>query len=132
MYCAQCGTLIAGDASFCSKCGSAVTANQSETLSVAVPIAAELKRPLLVWLYIVGVLLMGTYAAMFIPAFAGQKVNPQTGTGSMLWTCLFFYLWWKQRARKGWQGALIGVTLGTFVFAAAAFIGGFMRAAAAG
>jgi hypothetical protein len=69
---------------------------------------------------------------MFIPAIAGQNINPQSGYGSMFWTGLFFYLWWKRRARKGWHGALVGSAVGLFVFSAAAFISGFIRHGAGG
>jgi len=68
---------------------------------------------------------------MFIPAFAGHSVNPQTGYGSMLWTGLFLYLLWKRRARKGWHGAFwLGVALGVLVFLVAGFVGGLMRSGA--
>ncbi len=79
------------------------------------------------WIIIVGVLLVGTYAAMFIPAFAGHSVKPQAGYSSMFWTGLFFYLLWKRLARKGWHGALVGVIVGVLVFCVAAFVEGFMR-----
>ena len=84
------------------------------------------KKPTALWLYLVGVLLVGTYAAMYIPAFAGDKINPQTGFGSLLWTSLFFYLWWKRLGKKGWIGALIGAVLGIVAFTLAAFLSGFM------
>ena len=132
MYCSQCGTLLAADAKFCSKCGSTVTAATSKAPSGAASVTLGVAKPRVLWLYVVGVLLVGTYAAMFLPALAGQTVSPQTGPGSMLWTGLFFYLWWKRRARKGWHGALIGATLGILVFGLAAFIGGFMRSATGG
>jgi hypothetical protein len=67
---------------------------------------------------------------MFIPAFAGQSINPQAGLPSVLWSGLFCHLWWKRRARRGWHVALIGIGLGILVFAFAAFVGGFVRRAA--
>ena len=86
-------------------------------------------KPKRLWLYLAGVALIGTYAAMFIPAFAGLSINPQTGPSSMIWSSLFFYLWWKRRGRKGWHGAILGSVFGIFIFVLAAFISGWIRAA---
>jgi hypothetical protein len=132
MYCTRCGTLASTDAKFCAKCGSPVSETPSEkpTEAPAAPVVAT--KPRALWLYIAGLLLVGAYAAMFIPAIAGQNINPQSGYGSMLWTGLLFYLWWKRRARKGWHGALVGSAIGLFAFFAAAFISGFMRHGAGG
>ena len=80
-----------------------------------------------IWLYIAGFLLFGAYAAMFIPAFAGKNIDPNSGYSSMFITCLFFYIWWKRRGRKGWQGALLGTLIGIIVFVLAAYIEGLMR-----
>ena len=130
MHCTQCGTLASTDAKFCAKCGSPVSETGKPTEAPAVPFV--ISKPKALWLYIVGVLLVGTYAAMFIPAIAGQNINPQSGYGSMLWTSLFFYLLWKRRTRKGWHGALVGSAIGLFVFVAAAFISGLIRHGAGG
>lgn len=124
MYCAQCGTLAVVDAKFCSKCGSPMSIDASEKPSEAKSTTTDVAKPRKLWLYIVGVLLVGTYAAMFLPAFGGQKINPQSTFSSMLWTGLFFYLWWKRRARKGWHGALVGSALGLLVSVAAEVIAG--------
>ena len=125
MYCTQCGTLASPDAKFCAKCGRRFGEAEKPTEAPAVSVVAS--KPKALWLYIVGVLLVGAYAAIFIPAFAGENINPQFGPGSMFWTGLFFYLWWKQRARKGWQGALVGSAIGLIAFLAAAFISGLIR-----
>ncbi len=89
--------------------------------------APEVRKPRIIWLYIVGFLLIGNAAAMFAPAFLGQSFDPMGGLGSMIWTGLFFYLWWKRRARKGWHGALIGTALGLLVGILAGFIEAIMR-----
>ena len=125
MYCTQCGTSALPDAKFCAKCGSRINETEKPAEALAVPVVVS--KPKALWLCIVGVLLIGTYAAMFIPAIAGQNINPMSGYGSMLWTGLFFYLWWKRRARKGWHGALVGSAIGLFAFFAAGFIKGLMR-----
>lgn len=132
MYCTQCGTLAAVDAKFCSKCGSPISSDASEKPSEALSITTDAVKPRKLWLYIVGVLLAGTYAAMFLPAFVGQKINPQSTFVSMLWTGLFFYLWWKRRARKGWHGALVGSALGLLASVVAEVIAGLARNAAGG
>ncbi len=91
--------------------------------SVAVDSAGN-SGPRKIWLFIVGFLLMGTYASMFISAFSGQAVSPMSGYASMLWNGLLFYLWSKRRGRKGWHGALLGVFVGVLAFALAAFVRG--------
>lgn len=126
MYCTQCGTLVADDAKSCSKCGKYINEGTSEKSNKYPSITDDSAMPRKLWLYIVGVSLVGTYAAMFIPSLAGHRINPQTGLYSMLWTGLFFYLWWKRHARKGWHGALLGSALGFFAFIVASFIGSLM------
>lgn len=93
--------------------------------SVAVG-SASISGPKRIWLLVVGFLLVGTYASMFIPAFAGQASNPMSAYGSMLWNGLFFYLWWKRRGRNGWHGALLGVFVGVLAFTLSAFVRGFV------
>jgi hypothetical protein len=135
MYCAQCGTLATADAKFCSKCGNPISAGLSERLSKAPSVTSDDPKPLSMRarvvrafsLYFAGVLLVGIYAAMFIPAFAGQRINPQSGFYSMLSTGWFFYLWWKRRVRKGWHGALVGAAIGILAFCVAAFVSRLMR-----
>ena len=91
-----------------------------------VVVSAKERSPSRIWLFIVGVLLVGTYASMFIPALAGKPINPMSGYGSMLWTGLFLYLFWKRQFRKGWVGALIGIVVGILVFVLAAFVRGLV------
>src|SRR5258708_395483 len=135
MYCSKCGTLAADDAAFCSKCGTRIGAQIPEQARLALsgPPGVSLPRspwrsP---WLYLVGALLIGTYASDFFPALSGQAPNPVAGWGSLLWSGLFFYLWWKRVGRKGWHGFLIGAGVGILFFSLAAFVAGYMRAAAA-
>ena len=127
MHCKQCGTLTVTDAKFCSKCGAAVAGEVSDEFPEETMGKADIAKPRRIWLYVAGVLLVGAYAAMFLPALAGQSINPQSGFGSMLWTGLFFFLWWRQRGRSGSRGALIGTVVGILIFMLAAFVGGLMR-----
>lgn len=92
----------------------------SDNSTTATPSTAKPKR---IWLVLVGVALFSTYASIFIPAFVGQPPNVQAISGSLFWTGLFFYLWWRQRERKGWQGALLGVVVGIAMVNLAAFLG---------
>lgn len=108
---------------FNSEDGKTTSKQQAE----AVVDTKELK-PKKIWLYIVGFLVVGAYAGIFIPIFAGKNIiNPASaGYSSMFITGLFFYILWKQRSRKGWQGALIGVLIGIIVFTLASFVEGLM------
>ncbi|MBW2035392.1 MAG: zinc ribbon domain-containing protein [Deltaproteobacteria bacterium] len=130
MHCTQCGTLASPDAKFCAKCGSPIGETEKPTEAQAVTVVVS--KPRALWLYIVGILLFGAYAAIFIPAIVGLNINPQVGPGSMFWNGLFFYLWWKRRGRKGWHGALVGSVIGLFAFFAAAFISALIRHGAGG
>jgi hypothetical protein len=122
VFCSQCGAPAGETGKYCSKCGTALT----PAAVTSSPVAA--KQPSVFWLYLVGVLLVGTYAAVVIPALSGARPAPPGGPGCMLWTGLFFWVWWKRRRRKGWQGALIGAAIGFAVFLMAAAIGGYVHA----
>ncbi|APG24349.1 hypothetical protein [Syntrophotalea acetylenica] len=69
-----------------------------------------------IWLIIVGVLLILAYAGLFIPAFAGQPINPSAGPGILVWNAWFFFLLWKHFGRRGWVGSLLGALIGVFAF----------------
>lgn len=131
MYCSQCGTNILDNAKFCPNCGSSLATSVQTNLTESPATTSVVPKRRSIWLIVTGILLVVTYAAMFIPAFAGQKQIPQSGFGSMFWTGLFFYIWWKQRNRSGWHGALIGAALGVLVFFVAAVIGGYVNHAGA-
>ena len=103
------------DAKFCPECGKLIAGITSDAAGTATPPVPVIAKPRKLWLYVVGVLVVGTYAAMFLPAFAGRQLHPQSTFASVLWTGLFFYLWWRRRDRKGWLGALIGSMLGLLI-----------------
>lgn len=104
----------AADAKSYFECGSAIAAWRVKM------------REKSTWFYAVAVLTFGTYGAMLLAASQGS-LGSMEGYASMFWTGLLFYLLWKQRARKGWHGALIGVVVGIMSFVLAAFLGGLMR-----
>lgn len=115
----------------CRECGAALSAGPAPTKAPepATTVSVTGKKPHIVWLYIVGVFLVGTYVATFIPAFAGQKPESAAFNGCVLWTTCFFWLWWKRQGRKGWHGGLIGFGVGFMVGVAAQVI--FRMASAA-
>jgi len=73
MYCTQCGTLVSIDGTSTDKPTEVLTVFVTPTM------------PGVIWLYIAGVLLVGAYAAMLIPAIAGREISPLSGYSSMLW-----------------------------------------------
>jgi len=127
MHCIQCGTLAASDAKFCFKCGHIIGREISSEVSGSSTAPAKVKPSQSLWLYLFGLLTVGTYAAMFIPAVSGHAINPQATSASMIWTGLFLYLFWKKQARKGWHGALLGIALGLSVSVVATIVSGLMR-----
>ena len=79
------------------------------------------------WLLLVGIALVGIYAAMIIQAYAGHRIGPEALYGSALWHGLFFYLRWRKIGRNGWHGAMFGFFVGILAFGIAAFLAAFMR-----
>lgn len=71
---------------------------------------------------------VGTYAAMFIPAFNGTSPNPISGYASIFWSTLFFTMLWKSLNKKKYIGVILGVVIGIFAFSSSAFLAGYLRA----
>lgn len=86
------------------------------------------RGPRKLWLYLIGIVCIGIYAAAFIPAFAGKQVDAKIGPPMLLLTTLFFAFLWQRRGKKARYGVWIGVLVGFLAFALAAFVGGYMRA----
>lgn len=126
-HCSNCGIKYEKYQEYSEKIKAANSSNKHINAPITTAKIAKLRQR---WLYIVGFCMVGAYAAMFIPAFLGHSI--ESGGGSMLWTGLFFYLWWKLRARKGWHGAMIGFALGFLIFMLAAVVSGFMSHTAGG
>ncbi|MCH7503016.1 MAG: zinc-ribbon domain-containing protein [Proteobacteria bacterium] len=124
MKCTKCGVEVSTSAKFCANCGIPIHSAESKVAAKTESEKPKPSRSLGIWIVIVGVALIGTYASMFIPAFVGQKpsTNPPVGLYVMVWTSLFFYLGWKQKGGKGWQGALIGAGIGVLVYTGAIMV----------
>ena len=100
----------------------------NEPTTVAAPVeASTVKKPGRTSLVLIILVLVGTYSALFIPAFSGQAPNAQLGYGAMFWSGVGFYYLWKRRGRRGWVGAILGAVIGVVVFTAAAFVSGIIR-----
>jgi hypothetical protein len=81
-----------------------------------------------IWLVLVGVALVGMYADEILIAFAGQDTtNPQSASGVLFWTALFFALLWKRRGKSGWTGVAIGIGIAFVVLIACGGIRGFVQ-----
>ena len=70
-------------------------------------------------------LLVGTYAAMFIPAYAGYPLNEIAVFASPFWTSMFFLFLWKYLNKKALHGFILGIIIGLVVWFCAAFYSGF-------
>lgn len=79
------------------------------------------------WLIVLGIGMVGVYAALFVPALGGLDIEPKLGISFTLGHVLFFRLWWKQKGRKGWHGALLGLFVGFLMFFLAAFLSGIIK-----
>ena len=98
--------------------------NEPETATAA----AANKGPWSLGLVFGSVLIIGTYAALFIPALSGRPITPQFGFGSIFWNALYFSFLWKRLGRKGRNGAIIGGIIGLLAFFVAVFVSSFVRA----
>lgn len=85
------------------------------------------RRMSLMWVLLTGVLLIGAYAAMMIPASLGSNIPSQAGGSLMFWSAVFFGVLWRHRSRNVWIGLFIGVGVGLLMFVLAVFISGFVR-----
>jgi hypothetical protein len=77
-----------------------------------------------IWLI---VLLLGLYAAVLIPPFAGIGPDTRNGTTFMLVSGLVFAYMWKRSKRNGWIGLLIGMGIAILVAGIAGGIVGFLE-----
>jgi hypothetical protein len=68
---------------------------------------------------LVVIALIGTYAAVLIPAAIGRPPDSTGTLGTIFWSGLLLFLLWKRMDRAPWQGALIGGLVGFVVVAGA-------------
>ena len=128
-------------AKFCSNCGHTFQAPgqpRSElpvTREVApVPdthqeptiLHSEKAKPNPAWLWLFGVIAILADVSILISVFAGRPPMSQYGGGMLSTHGLLFYFLWRDLGKKGWQGGLIGVFVGLFIFALAAFTAGYI------
>ena len=105
--CIACGKATEGEARFCADCRTGVDTSRADAAA-----AVRSKRISTIWLILVGIAIVGTYAAVLIPALAGKETDSTGILGCLLWTGLFFFLLWKRSDRTPWIGAVIGVAIG--------------------
>ena len=108
MNCIECGAAIEGPSRFCANCRAGFTASPDT--------AAPPRKPIrVIWIILVVIALIGTYAAVLIPAAIGRQPDSTGWSGMIFWTGLLLFLLWKRMDRAPWQGALIGGLVGLAV-----------------
>lgn len=128
IHCTQCGSLASNEAKYCAKCGNLVSEALPDKKVEAPVVPAITKIPgMLFWVYVVAVMSLGVYAAMFIPAMSGRAISRGSSQSAMIITSLLFFLSWRRLGRKGWHGALLGAVVGLALSFVAHAIYGFMR-----
>ena len=75
----------------------------------------------LILLIISFLLVIGTYAAMFIPATVGEELREISLFSSPFWTSMFFLFLWKLLNKKAFHGFIIGLIIGVIIWFVAAF-----------
>lgn len=112
MNCIGCGTAVEGTRRFCSECN-----GSSGDTALGANSHTQSKPPRVLWLVLVVIAMIGTYAAVLMPALTGSRSDATGMLGCVFWTGLFFFLIWKRSERTPWIGAAIGAVLGlAFVF----------------
>lgn len=95
----------------------------------------EVKQRASKWLVtgvvILAILVIGQYAAMYLPAYVGTPPKPFSLFNSILWSSLFFVFLWKLLRMKKLYGLVVGVAVGTASFFGASFMAGFSSLAIA-
>lgn len=133
MFCAHCGNkVISPDAQFCLNCGSELNkANKDEPEhqekvfvpkhQKSVPLEPTRFGEILLVLFVIA--LIGIYASVFIPAFAGFRPSSIEGyrsgqsgiAGFVIGHAILFYILFRRKNKKGWVGAIAGIVFGLVV-----------------
>lgn len=74
---------------------------------------------------LLAIFVIGTYAAIYIPAYVGTPPEPSSLFVSIFWSSLFFVFLWKLLNLKKIYGFIIGVLIGSIIPISAAFMAGF-------
>ena len=80
-----------------------------------------------IWLYITGIAFIGSVSGTVIQALAGSPIPPINLSGLLIWSSVFFWLYWRFLGRPGWQGFLLGLAVGFVLGVLAAFIAAFNK-----
>lgn len=155
MFCSQCGTSVANDASFCHRCGKPVaivphepasTPAQPSAQSIA-PDTTKVTKSLLSgvvsankpfaptrWQIPISIVLVfvlaSTYGLILIDALDGDfhtTVKGRNVGGMIVWGGLTFWYVWKSLNRRAWIGALLGVGISLLVVFLGAGISGYVK-----
>ena len=135
MFCPNCGTEAVVGAGYCSKCGrqlspegtgGSVASSGGTSPPSATPIKPrwyEGKRNL------TGIAALSVFLYMYVlmATLAGAPLGGHEALYIAAWTAVVFYVLWKRRNWKGWQGAFLGFFAGIVLVFAAAAISGLFR-----
>lgn len=84
-------------------------------------------KPRKIWLYLAGIAFIGSVSGTVITALSGNPIPPVSLTGVLVWSSVFFWLYWRYLEREGWQGFLMGLAVGLVLGVLAAFIAAFNK-----
>ncbi len=76
----------------------------------------------------IGVAVIGSTSAIFIPAFAGSSPDPKSLFSVTLWSGILFSLIWKYRNKRKLTGFIVGLFIGLALSFTASFISGYLQA----
>lgn len=138
MYCSKCGNLVLENAKFCQACGTSLNEMEDKKPDSLSPNLSQVEpAPVKSWLLflrcnpvagLLVVLLLGLYAAVIIPAFAGIDFDTKRNASSLMFMSGFVFAYlWKKRNRSGWKGFGVGIGAAILVAGIAGGINGFER-----
>lgn len=134
MFCANCGTEAVVGARYCTKCGRQLPEDASGgpvgSSGGTAPLSAPpIKVP---WFEgkrnLIGISVLSAFLYLYVvmTTLAGAALRGNEALYIAAWTGVVFYVLWKRRNWKGWQGAFLGFFAGiAFVFVASAMSGLF-------
>jgi hypothetical protein len=152
MFCSQCGTAVADDASFCHRCGKPVPLVAPESVSTPAQAPVEpippdttkavksltsaalppirpfapSKRQIAVSIAL-AIILALFYGFLFFDALAGELDTKGPIGSSIFFSALAFRHFWQCLNRRGWVGALVGVAVSLLVLFLGGAISGYVK-----